>query len=229
MAATAEETQLLTEHLTYPPLALIDDIINRTNIVLNSCIDALDSGLSSADPSLLGFPALYAAQGRVAPVDPQTGELVYEEARMEVEEGVHKLETLMENAVDKNFDRLELWTLRNVLCLPREGGGVERWVRLGHYENLQIPKTTTLTPESLLALRHTLSETSKLHAALLAEQARNETQIQKLRALLQPRVSKHEPRSSTSPEKGMIGEGEGEGTGRGTAPFAFLTHTPAAQ
>jgi len=40
----------------------------------------------------------------------------------------------MENAVDKNFDRLEIWTLRNVLCLPRGEEELARWVRLGHYE-----------------------------------------------------------------------------------------------
>jgi kinetochore protein Mis12/MTW1 len=51
-----------------------------------------------------------------------------------VEEGVLKLETLMENAVDKNFDRLEIWTLRNVLCLPRGEEELVRWVRLGGYE-----------------------------------------------------------------------------------------------
>lgn len=45
-----------------------------------------------------------------------------------------KLETLMENAVDKNFDKLEIWTLRNVLCLPRGEEELARWVRLGHYE-----------------------------------------------------------------------------------------------
>ena len=51
-----------------------------------------------------------------------------------------KLETLMEGAVDRNFDRLEIWTLRNVLCLPKEGvdgegeGGIAGWVRLGGYE-----------------------------------------------------------------------------------------------
>lgn len=40
----------------------------------------------------------------------------------------------MENAVDKNFDRLEIWTLRNVLCLPRGEEELVNWVRLGHYE-----------------------------------------------------------------------------------------------
>ena len=48
-----------------------------------------------------------------------------------------KLETLMENAVDKNFDKLEIWTLRNVFALGRGKGqdeGLAEWVRLGHYE-----------------------------------------------------------------------------------------------
>lgn len=56
-----------------------------------------------------------------------------ERARLEIEEGAQKLETLMIDAVDRNFDRLEIWTLRNVLCLPKEEG-FENWVRLAHYE-----------------------------------------------------------------------------------------------
>lgn len=43
----------------------------------------------------------------------------------------------MENAVDKNFDKLEIWTLRNVFALGRGKGedeGLGDWVRLGHYE-----------------------------------------------------------------------------------------------
>ena len=58
---------------------------------------------------------------------------MHERARLEIEEGAQKLETLMIDAVDRNFDRLEIWTLRNVLCLPKEEG-FENWVRLGHYE-----------------------------------------------------------------------------------------------
>lgn len=45
----------------------------------------------------------------------------------------------MENAVDKNFDRLEIWTLRNVLCLPRGEEELVNWVRLGHYEVCNFP------------------------------------------------------------------------------------------
>lgn len=113
--------------------SLIDDIINAINEVLYRCTDSFETGLLSADPALLGFADRYAAESKIAEKD-EDGNEVYPEARLEVEEGVLKLETLMENAVDKNFDRLEIWTLRNVLCLPRGEEELARWVRLGHYE-----------------------------------------------------------------------------------------------
>jgi kinetochore protein Mis12/MTW1 len=56
---------------------------------------------------------------------------VYPEAKGEIEEGVHKLETLLESNVDKNFDKLELYVLRGPLHVPVD---LVPWVRLGHYE-----------------------------------------------------------------------------------------------
>jgi kinetochore protein Mis12/MTW1 len=112
---------------------LIDDIINAINEVLYRCTDSFETGLLSADPALLGFADRYSAEGRTPEKD-EDGNDHFPEARLEVEEGVLKLETLMENAVDKNFDRLEIWTLRNVLCLPRGEEELVNWVRLGHYE-----------------------------------------------------------------------------------------------
>ncbi|KAF2874226.1 Mis12 protein-domain-containing protein [Massariosphaeria phaeospora] len=217
-----QESMLLTEHFTWPPISLIDDIINAVNEVLYRCTDTFETGLSSANPALLGFADRAAAENRVPDAD-EDGNAVFPEAKLEIEEGILKLETLMENAIDKNFDKLEIWTLRNVLCLPREDG-VGEWVRLRHYENVQTPpKDTHLTPEALYTLRRKLQETLKLHAALLAEKHRNDLQIAKLRALLQPTVSpKQEPRSSTSPAKPHSQNAH-------DAPFAFLTHTPAAR
>lgn len=58
-------------------------------------------------------------------------EWMREEARREIEEGVHQLETLLESNVDKNFDKLEIYVLRNVLHVEE---GLVDWVRLGHYE-----------------------------------------------------------------------------------------------
>lgn len=143
-----------------------------------------------------------------------------ERARLEIEEGALKLETLMIDAVDRNFDRLEIWTLRNVLCLPREEG-FEGWVRLGHYEGLKIPpKDNTITPESLYALRRKIVETNKVHAILKHQSKENEKQIERLRALLQP--ANRELRSSTSSEQDVTAV-------QNAAPFAFLTHSQAAQ
>ncbi|CAA9960989.1 Mis12 domain containing protein [Pyrenophora teres f. maculata] len=232
MASTKQqENMLLTEHFTWPPISLIDDIINAVNEVLYRCTDSFETGLSAADPSLLGFADLYASQGRTPDKD-EDGQDVYPEAKLEIEEGVLKLETLMENAVDKNFDKLEIWTLRNVFALGRGKGGDEGlgdWVRLGHYENVEPPsKDTTLTPEALYTLRRKLIETQKLNAALVAEKTRNDAQIARLRALIQPNTTttttKRETRNSTSPTEQQQQQNKNT-----NAPFAFLTHTPAAQ
>ncbi|EUC37717.1 hypothetical protein COCCADRAFT_1382 [Bipolaris zeicola 26-R-13] len=233
-SAKQQENMLLTEHFTWPPISLIDDIINAVNEVLYRCTDSFETGLSSADPALLGFADLYASQGRTPQKD-EDGNNVYPEARLEIEEGVLKLETLMENAVDKNFDKLEIWTLRNVFALGRGKGedeGLGDWVRLGHYENIQPPsKDTSLTPESLYTLRRKLLETRTLHAALIAEKTRNEAQIARLKSLLSPPSSssstlpKRETRSSTT----SATETSSNTDTTTTAPFAFLSSTPAAQ
>jgi kinetochore protein Mis12/MTW1 len=206
--------------------SLIDDIINTINEVLYRCTDTFETGISSAPPHLLGFADRYAAEKRT-PEKNEDGEDVYPDAALEIEEGVLKLETLMENAVDKNFDKLEIWTLRNVLCLPRGEEELARWVRLGHYTGLQTPpksedgREESWTPEKLYTLRRKLVETQKLNAALLAEKTRNEAAIKQLRALLQPRQEGVTKRESTSPSRT-------EPTTNG-GTFAFLTHTTAAQ
>jgi kinetochore protein Mis12/MTW1 len=185
------------------------------NEVLYSCTDTFEQGLSSADPAVLGFLDRAAAENRTPEKD-EDGNPILPEAKLEIEEGILKLETLMENAVDKNFDKLEIYTLRNILCLRRDED-VAEWIRLGHYEGLDTKSPSAesnVSLETLHGLRRKLQETQKLHAALLAEKNRNEAQIQRLRGLLQPSASlKHEV-------KGGID---------GKAPFAFLTHTPAAQ
>lgn len=139
-----------------------------------------------------------------------------------------KLETLMENAVDKNFDKLEIWTLRNVLCLPRGEAELARWVRLGHYEGVEAGKVGEVEgrwePERLYALRRKLVETRKLHAALEGEASRNAALISQLKGLLHPPSGENggTKRESASPAK-LDGESDTP------AALAFLTHTPAAK
>ncbi|KAH6644542.1 Mis12 domain-containing protein [Boeremia exigua] len=214
-----QENMLLTEHFSWPPISLIDDIINAVNEVLYRCTDTFETGISGAPPHLLGFADRYAAEKR-SPEKDEDGEDVFPDAALEIEEGVLKLETLMENAVDKNFDKLEIWTLRNVLCLPRGEEELANWVRLGHYSGLDTTKAAVdgkrWTPEKLYTLRRKLLETQKLHAALLAEKQRNAAHLAQLNALLHSAAPLK--RESTTPDPAPP-----------AASFAFLTHTPASQ
>ncbi|AET39845.1 MIND complex subunit MTW1 Ecym_5054 [Eremothecium cymbalariae DBVPG len=110
---TMSSTALLTEHLEFPPVSLVDDLINSVNEIMYKCTQAMETYLQQR--SVIG------------------GRDYTEEIRV----GTAKLETLLENAVDKNLDRLELYVLRNVLSLPSElieNGSF----RLGHYEGLVL-------------------------------------------------------------------------------------------
>ena len=132
-------TALLTEHLQYTPLvsirsqmgsplmrhqSLIDDVINAVNTYVYQAISSLEQGLTSAQPDRLGFkPAPTEANSDAGPD--------YSEAKKEIEEGLHQLETLLESTVDKNFDKFEIYVLRNILSVPED---LASWVRLNHYE-----------------------------------------------------------------------------------------------
>jgi kinetochore protein Mis12/MTW1 len=41
--------------------------------------------------------------------------------------------------VDKNFDKLEIWVLRNVFALSRGDEELVNWIKLGHYEVCRSP------------------------------------------------------------------------------------------
>lgn len=49
--------------------------------------------------------------------------------RIEIETGTHQLETLLYSSIDRNFDKFELYMLRNILAIPLEDAG---WIRLKH-------------------------------------------------------------------------------------------------
>jgi kinetochore protein Mis12/MTW1 len=158
--------------------ALIDDIINSINILVFKATDAVEKGLLSADPANLGFK-----------VPPQTSTeaqeaaaAIQEKAKLEIENGVHQLETLLEAKIDKNFDKLEVWALRNVLSVPSE---VRDWVRLSHYDGLTfVNDIDAPNTESIILQRRKLRETQKLHSLLVAETEKNDATIASLKAIL---------------------------------------------
>lgn len=109
---------------------LIDQIINMINELINRAVDAVEAGLLETPPSRLGFAAKATAEHTIPDTDGE-GNPLFPEARKEIEEGVHQLETLLEATVDKNFDKLEIYLLRNVLTVPED---LVPWVRLAHYQ-----------------------------------------------------------------------------------------------
>ena len=100
------------------------------NELVYRAVNAVEEGLLSAPPAVLGFQQKAKDENRTPETD-SDGVDLYPEAKTEIEEGVHQLETLLEATVDKNFDKLEIWALRNVLTVPDE---LTPWVRLEHYQ-----------------------------------------------------------------------------------------------
>ncbi|OJD19623.1 hypothetical protein AJ78_00480 [Emergomyces pasteurianus Ep9510] len=172
-------TALLTEHFSYTPLSLIDDVINSINNLVYQAISSLEEGLLNAPPERLGFS--HAADS--IPDTDDDGNIQYPEARLEIENGLHQLETLLESTVDKAFDKFEIYVLRNILTVPEDLLG---WVRLTHYEKLSLSPSgpNAPTPESISLQRQKLRETRKLQRALRQESDRNDAIITQLRSIL---------------------------------------------
>lgn len=196
-------TSLLTEHLRYTPLSLIDDIINSINNLVYQGITSLENGLNNTAPERLGFKPS-------ATLDDE-GNPTYPDAKLEIENGLHQLETLLESTVDKNFDKLEIYLLRNILTVPEDLAG---WIRLSHYEGLAFDRSdsaTAPTPESIALQRRKLQESQKLRHALLQETARNEVIVAQLQSMSSPPSLQTETDALQTPN------------------FSFLKSAPAAE
>lgn len=90
-------------------------------------MDALEDGLLAVPSAQLGFGRQAGQTSRQSPCDEGEESIA---AKTEIENGVHALETLLESTVDKNFDKFEIWTLRNILSVPP---GLVSYVKLAHY------------------------------------------------------------------------------------------------
>lgn len=191
---------LLTPHKHQ---TLLDDIINTVNELVFRAVNAIEEGLSQAPPAQLGFnvPANAA----------HDDDALLELKQNEVDNGIVQLESLLNSTVDKDFDKFEIYTLRNILAVGHgeEAADLASWVRLEHYKHLDLAsqngdgsRGVVVTPEEVQLQRRKLHETAKLNAMLKAEEARNTTVLSQLAALTQ---------SSADTSEG------GE-----AAPFAFL-------
>lgn len=120
-------TAVLTEHLGFAPITLIDEVINAVNHIMYNCIDALEKFLGKRRQS-----TIEELKSKNVP-DPENRAFPEEE----IKTGAAELETLLVSHVDNNFDKFELYTLRNILTIPKdlvEDG----WIKLKHHEGLDF-------------------------------------------------------------------------------------------
>jgi len=217
MATTDQiKNALLTEHFRYTPLVghpqlahcrvvantcktLLDDIINTVNEIVFQTVNAIEESLLNADVENLGFTR--DDKGDIDTI-----------ARTEIEAGIVQLESLLNATIDRNFDKLEIYTLRNLLTVSnlKEDEGLEDWIMLDHYKdikNADLDAKDASTPDSITRLRRKVQETERLQTLLKAEATRNEAILARLRSLsLQqplkpPRQSLLQSSSPVKPEK----------------------------
>jgi kinetochore protein Mis12/MTW1 len=103
----------------------------------------------------------------------------------EIDNGIVKLESLLNATVDKDFDKFEIYTLRNILAVGHEEEDLADWVRLDHYKGVDVSTTGPApSPEEIEAQRSRLHETAKFNVMLKAEEAKNAAILSQLTALL---------------------------------------------
>ncbi|RYO81548.1 hypothetical protein DL766_000254 [Monosporascus sp. MC13-8B] len=151
MTSSNSDTELLTEHFGYPPVSLIDDIINSVNILAERALNSVEQGLLNAPPAALGFRANNSRQQRQPRDAAAAGEEATdpaEAAKDEIEAGTHQLETLLCASIDRNFDKFEIYVLRNILCV--RPADVRDWIRLSHYEGLDFSSSSAAATSSAI-------------------------------------------------------------------------------
>lgn len=196
--------------------------MNSINILAFKATDAVEKGLLSADPANLGFQI----PPQTTPEADEAAATIKDTIIAEVENGVHQLETLLEAKIDKNFDKLEVYALRNILSVPPE---VRDWVRLDHYQGLNFTLDADApSSESITLQRRKLREVEKLHSLLLAETARNEATIASIRALLSTQVPKAEPTEDSQPTHPTFAFLQNKGDLKGDVSHPISTTTSFA-
>ncbi|KAK4574926.1 hypothetical protein LTR86_000775 [Recurvomyces mirabilis] len=214
--ATSQQIQnaLLTEHFRYTPLTLLDDIINNVNELVFRAVNAIEEGLNAISPQSLGFK-LDPTQAAALTSQESKQDALDELKQTELGNGCVQLESLLNSTVDRDFDKFEIYTLRNILALGHEDEAKDLagWVQLEHYRHLDVANAdSTPTPEAVQLQRRKLQETQKLNAMLKAEEAKNAAVLEQLHTLLGTNGQRQQP--------------QGDGS---ASPFAFLTGSNTSQ
>ncbi|KAI4841783.1 hypothetical protein E4T44_07689 [Aureobasidium sp. EXF-8845] len=220
--ATSDQIKnaLLTEHFRYTPLTLLDDIVNTVNELTYQAVGEIETALLNVPKEKLGFSSTASAQAQDTNDNTHTEnntDASEDAATTEITAGIVKLESLLNSTIDKNFDKLEIYTLRNLLTVSnaKEDEGLENWIVLDHYKDIQPSSqdANAPTPDKINHLRRKVQETEKLQSALKGEVAQNEALLAQLRPLLSSTPS---PASTSNADDAT------------NHSFSFLTNTPSA-
>jgi kinetochore protein Mis12/MTW1 len=125
---TASSNALLSEHFGYTPLTLVDDVINSVNELVFGAVISVENALVKMKPESLGFKT---APGMIRDVDDNGKLMLTDEEMGELQNGLHQLETLWTNAVDKAFDKWEIYAMRNIMVVDPK---LVPWVQLAHHK-----------------------------------------------------------------------------------------------
>ncbi|KAF8437849.1 Mis12 protein-domain-containing protein [Terfezia claveryi] len=125
------QVALLTEHLEHTPITLIDEIINSINLLVTDSLNIFENTINQS-PKIFGYPDGPDGPGSLSPA-----------SQHEISNGMHQLETLLGALIDKNFDKFEIYALRNVLTVP---DGLVGWVKLPHHKGYDFKPRPTDAP-----------------------------------------------------------------------------------
>jgi len=146
----------------------------------------------------------------------------HSEAKQEIEEGLHKLETLLNSTIDKNFDKFEIYVLRNILSVPSD---LANWIRLSHYEGITHPPPENVpSPEAIQLLRRKLAASRQVSRALTSESSRNEAVLNQLRGMLNPNSE-----DGTQPNLSFLAMGAAQQPFSGQQPLTTNTKFALSQ
>jgi kinetochore protein Mis12/MTW1 len=92
-------------------------------------VGEIETALLNVPKEQLGFAA-------AGPPHNDNTDASEEASSTEIGAGIVKLQTLLDSTIDKNFDKLEIYTLRNLLTVSnaKEDEGLESWIVLDHYK-----------------------------------------------------------------------------------------------
>ena len=107
-------------------------MINAVNELVYGGIESLENALGKIPPEMLGF---HPKPGMIRDTDDDGRPQLEPAEAGEIEKGLHQLETLWETAVDRSFDKFEIFVMRNLLVVEED---LVPWVRLEHHK-VSIP------------------------------------------------------------------------------------------